>query len=147
MALLRLPKLKELGKKRKRGVWVDFTPADVDVDSIRFKDKQREKQRQQNKTIKAAAAKAADEEAVKTNGKAADAAPRTDARGTTAESKKQASKSEEQAGSNVRRSSADDDDDIAREAALMKKLKRGKISKKEFHRLVGESDSGDESDE
>eukprot|EP00966_Prymnesium_polylepis_P017052 393512-Prymnesium_polylepis.1 len=55
LALLRLPKLKELGKKRKKGKgkddgWVEWAPiVEVELDSIKFKDKQREKQRQQNK--------------------------------------------------------------------------------------------------
>lgn len=60
LAVLRLPKLKELGahRKKKKGSsgWVEWSPlVDVEIDSIRYKDKQREKQRQQNKLQKAAA--------------------------------------------------------------------------------------------
>ena len=48
MALLRLPKLRELGKRhKKKGGWVEFTPlVQVDVSTIKYKNKQREQQRQ-----------------------------------------------------------------------------------------------------
>ena len=51
LAVLRLPKLRELGAKRKGGKsgkagggWVEWTPlVEVDLDSIKYKDKGREK--------------------------------------------------------------------------------------------------------
>ncbi|KAL1524656.1 hypothetical protein AB1Y20_019543 [Prymnesium parvum] len=124
LALLRLPKVKELGKKRKKskpdGGWVQWAPiVDVDMDTIKYKDKQREKQRQHNKRLAAskAAAELADDEGDalgKANSAAARSPPSSD--------------------------SSDDEAEMAREAALMKKLKRGKISNAEFLRQVGESD-------
>ena len=42
---------------------------------------------------------------------------------------------------------ADDEDEMAREASLLKKLKRGKITQKQFDKLMGEASDDDEDDE
>ena len=115
------------------------------VDAIKYKDKQREKQRQQNKKIKAEQAAA---EAAEANGGGGDgdgdgerddshAAPKKstaaiDKRGDGVSAAKAAHMAREE----------DDEAELAREASLMKKLKRGKISQAEFDKLMGEADDG-----
>ena len=139
LALLRLPKMRELRALHKKGVWIDFTPcAEVtDLDSVRYKDKQREKQRQQNKKLKAAAAEAE-----------AAAAAAEGAKPAAAGGAKQA-----RAKSDAADDGDDDDDDdddeaeMAKEAALLKKLKRGQISEKEFNQRMGLVDDDDDDDE
>jgi len=145
MALLRLPKLRELRKKRRKdaSAWVEFTPAaDVKLDDIRYKDRAREKQRQQNKAAAAAAAASGGSTSDAKGHRApkradSDGAGQRDAGG---EQRKQLVR-ETASGKRKKAPSADDDeDDFALEARLMKKLKQGKISKAEFHRQLGESD-------
>eukprot|EP00908_Phaeocystis_cordata_P022001 Transcript_4409.p1 GENE.Transcript_4409~~Transcript_4409.p1 ORF type:complete len:659 (+),score=328.87 Transcript_4409:66-2042(+) len=102
LALLRLPRMRELRALHKRGVWIDFTPcAEVtDLDSIRYKDKQREKQRQQNKLR--AAAQAAEEAAAAAAGGAA---------GSAAGKPQQQAKGKAEAAAKARRGAEDDEDD------------------------------------
>ena len=132
MALLRLPKLRELGKRhKKKGGWVEFTPlVQVDVSTIKYKNKQREQQRQAKR--KAAAAAAADAEASGGGGGGALSAKaaRREAAPTSG-------------GGGGESDDGDDEAAMAREAGLLKKLKRGKITKAQFEKLVGEGEEGE----
>ena len=136
LAVLRLPKLREVGAKRKKKGreahgWIEWAPlVEVDVDAIKYKDKQREKQRQQNKRLKleqsaAEAASEAEKPKPKADG-AEKPKPKAEARGGKAAREE------------------DDEAELAREASLMKKLKRGKITQAEFDRLMGEADDDDD---
>eukprot|EP00741_Cyanophora_paradoxa_P013343 tig00020684_g12886.t1 len=113
--LLKLPRMPEL-----RGMKIDgFTPFNGDVDAIPYKNPQREKQRQQQRKQKQAAA------AQKTAAKKQSGPLPTHDSGSSSDS------------------SSDDEDDFARESALLKKLKRGKITEEEYARETGElSDPG-----
>ncbi len=137
MALLRLPKLKEVQKMRRKGEkkkqahepgassWVDFTPPpNVDFGAIRYKDRQREKQRQ-----KALAAEKSGDvvgEASKVGAaalKSKGAAAATE--NCTAESQRK----------RKRRDKADEDE-MECEARLLRKLRRGQITQAEFDEAV-----------
>ena len=149
LALLRLPKLKELQvAKRKKGAdgWVEWSPlVQVDLDTIKFKDKQREKQRQANKAAAAAAA-AAEASGAPTGGAAAAAGGRSAA---GAAAGKGGAKEEARPKKAREESAAAAEEDMAREAGLMKKLKRGKITQAQFDKLMGEAsdESGEEEEE
>ena len=113
--------------------------AQVDLDSIKFKDRQREKQRQTNKKMKAEAA-AAEAEAQVAEGATA-AAP------AAAAPASRAGLSQQERDRERARQAAEEEEELAREAALMKKLKRGKITQAEFDRLMGEDDDDDDDEE
>ena len=148
LAVLRLPKLRELGSKRHKkggaGGWVDWSPlVEVDLDSIKYKDKQREKQRQQNKRQKELEEEQEEEagDGTADGGKSAGgkADPQSSSQQQDAKKSNKRSKEEEE---------YDEEAELAREAGLMKKLKRGKITQAEFDKLMGEaSDEEDEEDE
>lgn len=149
MGLLRLPKVRELGRKRKRGKdsWVEFEPAAevADLNAVRYKDKQRERQRQAGRAK--AAAQAEGEEA----GAGSDRASRRGGRAAVAtrkEERPRLSPKEEAAARAAAAAAAakqaeQDEQELAREARLMKQLKKGKISKAQFHSMLGESDGED----
>ena len=155
LAVLRLPKLKELsGKQRRKGTvggggkdgWIDWTPlVEVDMDSIKYKDKAREKQRQQNKKARAEQERREDVE----GGAGAHSASKRDesARATASSGGDDALSGHKRARptSDVA-DDFDDDDDFAREASLMKKLRRGKITQAQFDKLMGEADDDDDGD-
>ena len=147
LACLRLPKLKELGWRRHKkggaGGWVDWEPlVQVELDSIPYKDKQREKQRQQNKKIRAAEAAAEAEEAGGDGGKGGDGKGGGVKSAAEAAAERAAERAAAKVADKARRDAREEKEEaeMAREASLMKKLKRGKISKKEFERLMGEAD-------
>jgi ATP-dependent RNA helicase DDX55/SPB4 len=148
MGLLRLPKVRELGKKRKRGKdsWVEFEPAAqvADLNAVRYKDKQRERQRQAGKAKAAAEAEEGGEEGGgkskgdnRRGGKAAASAVKEVKAKLTP---KEEAAARAAAAAAAARQAEEDEEDLAREARLMKQLKKGKISKAQFHSMLGESE-------
>ena len=129
-------------------MWVDFTPcaAVTDLGSIRYKDKQREKQRQQN--LRKQAAEAAEAAAV-----AAAAAAEGGPAAEPVSAKEAARQRQREREAELAEQDEDDDEDMAKEASLLKKLKRKQISEAEFNRRMGigggdddDDDDGDEDD-
>ena len=125
------------------GVWVDFTPcaAVTDLSSIRYKDKQREKQRQQN--LRKQAAEAAEAAAV-----AAAAAAEGGPAAEPVSAKEAARRRQREREEELAEQDEEDEEDLAREASLLKKLKRKQISEAEFNRRMGiGGDDGDKPEE
>ena len=149
MGLLRLPKVRELGRKRKRGKdsWVEFEPAAEvkDLDSVRYKDKQRERQRQAAKAKRAAEAAEPHEGARLKSKRGGSTAGQRLAKGVCGHelTPKEAAAAKAAAAAEATRNAVVDEDDFALETKLMKLLKKGKITKSEFHRRLGESDDED----
>ena len=155
-ALLRLPKMPEV-KKAARTLAAQgsldalFTSSDVDPDTVKFKDKLREKQRQQVLAQRAAAA-AAGEEGNKRNKDS-----------TAAAQNKKKKKNNDSIISTIEQprltaakrrqlEARQEVEDLNDEYALLKKLKRGKISEKEYNTAAGlnhflDDDDGDDDDE
>ncbi|XP_077593939.1 ATP-dependent RNA helicase DDX55 [Stigmatopora nigra] len=120
-ALLRLPKMPELRGKS----FPDFKPADMDTDTIRYKDKQREKLRQ--KTLAELKQKRLEE--------GEHPAPK---RVRNQAWSKQKSKKERRV-KNTKRKLAQDDDEVVellKDTRLLKKLKKGKIGAEDFERGI-----------
>ncbi|XP_032899765.1 ATP-dependent RNA helicase DDX55 isoform X2 [Amblyraja radiata] len=118
-ALLKLPKMPEMRGKNFPG----FTPEDIDTNSIRYKDKNREKQRQR------LLAQQKQEKQNETKKKFVKNKPWSKQKTKRNKKRKQASK----------RKLSDDEDDIdelLNDTRLLKKLKQGKISKEDFEKQL-----------
>mmetsp|Transcript_28037 Transcript_28037/g.83096 ORF Transcript_28037/g.83096 Transcript_28037/m.83096 type:complete len:249 (-) Transcript_28037:153-899(-) len=150
MAVLRLPRMPEL---RKGGSLSSaggpsggpvslpgFTPSSVDPETVRYKDKAREKQRQASlrKAAEAAAA-AATAAASSAAAKQARVRQSRDNGGTAAAAAADAFGSGERLTAAKRRQlqQRDEADDLEQEYKLLKKLKRGKISQRQFDIATG----------
>jgi ATP-dependent RNA helicase DDX55/SPB4 len=123
--LLKLPRMVEFAPSKVQ----NFEPMDIDLESIKYADKKREKDRQARIQKDAAAAEAS--------------APSKGGRkfGFSAEDFGKTSDAEESEEAEEEESSSSEElDDFASEAALLKKLKRGKISEATYDRLTGNND-------
>ncbi|XP_072908111.1 ATP-dependent RNA helicase DDX55 [Hemitrygon akajei] len=119
-ALLKLPKMPELRGKRLPG----FIPEDVDTNSIRYKDKNRERQRQK---LLAEQAK----EQMETKRKFVKNKPWSKQKLKRDKKRKQAVKRK---GSD--RDDEEDIDELLNDTRLLKKLKKGKISEEDFEKQL-----------
>ncbi|GBF93083.1 DEAD-box ATP-dependent RNA helicase [Raphidocelis subcapitata] len=141
MGLLRLPRMQET-KKTPPG---DFEPSPVDPESVPFRDRTREKQRRRQLKQRAeaeAASGAADAAAAKRDKAAAAAARKRPGEGGAG-----GAGGEEKLPAAKRRQlqQRDELEELTRDYALLKKLKKGKISERAFEVAAGFS-SGDESE-
>ena len=129
--LIRLPKMPELKKMSSDS----FTPSDIDIDSIPYLDKQREKQRQ----LKLKQGK--QEGATNTPSNRTDRFKNDQSWSKSKEKKikKEKRKARKENLKRKREETEFDEDDLyelSREVNLMKKLRRGKISKEQFQKAV-----------
>ncbi|XP_067862340.1 ATP-dependent RNA helicase DDX55 [Heptranchias perlo] len=120
--LLKLPKMPELRGKSFPG----FIPENVDTNTIRYRDKNREKQRQRMLTEQAKQRNEGKKKFVKNK-------PWSKQKTKRDKRKKQAAKRKRDEGSDV---AEDDVDELLNDTRLLKKLKRGKISKEEFEKQL-----------
>ncbi|XP_056592641.1 ATP-dependent RNA helicase DDX55 [Triplophysa dalaica] len=128
-ALLRLPKMPELRGK----TFPNFTEESIDTDTIRFKDKNREKQRQ-----KMLAQQKIDEkdQVLRKNFVKKNAWSKQNDK--KVKKKKMAAKRKRDEGSDV-----DDEDikELLKDARLLKKLKKGKISEEDFEKHMNTAET------
>lgn len=125
-ALLRMPRMAEI--KHAAVSLQSFSPSDVDPDTVKFKDKKREKQRQSVLRAKVLSSAAASDAADKSK-KSASAAKRAEsalepARKMTAAKRRL-------------KDFRQDTDDLADDYAMLKKLKRGKMTEAAFDLMTG----------
>ncbi|XP_070619254.1 ATP-dependent RNA helicase DDX55 [Erythrolamprus reginae] len=134
-ALLKMPKMPELKWKDLSG----FAPADIDTDSIAFKDKNREKQRQkllaqwkERGPLRRAGRKTPRNQ------------PWSKQKAKKEKKRKRTEKRKREEGSDLDNG---DMEELLNDTRLLKKLKRGKISEKEFEKtLLGGNKGGSGSD-
>lgn len=140
--LLQLPKMPELRNVDTSG----FVPADIDMNSISFKDKQRESSRQSKLATFKETGKWPCKKASKANMKKSEPWALTKARKAEKKEKKmlRKQKKEELKAKGVvatkkrkRGVSAEDLQELAKDIALMKKLKKKKISETDFDKQFG----------
>ena len=128
--LLKVPKMPELKGKE----ITNFTATDIDVQAIQYKDKNREKQRQK---------RLSDGLGSEPHAKKRKFCKQSDAWSKKKERKikqeKRKARREHQKLQRKQKHTFDQDelDDLAKEANLIKKLKRGKITKVEFEERTG----------
>ncbi|XP_078277226.1 ATP-dependent RNA helicase DDX55 isoform X2 [Rhinoraja longicauda] len=118
-ALLKLPKMPEMRGKDFPG----FAPEDIDTNSIRYKDKNREKQRQR------LLAQQKQEKQNETKKKFVKNKPWSKQKTKRDKKRKRASKRK-------RSDDEDDIDELLNDTRLLKKLKKGKISKEDFEKQL-----------
>ncbi|KAI8465769.1 MAG: DEAD-domain-containing protein [Monoraphidium minutum] len=148
MGLLRLPRMQET-KKVPAG---DFTPSQVDPDSVPFRDKTREKQRQRqlrDKQRAAAAAAAAGEPPPDAGGKRARGGGAGSAGGggggaAAARAREAAAEDKLPAAKRRQLQQRDELEELTRDYQLLQKLKRGKISERAFEIAAGLSSGSDD---
>ncbi|XP_020658301.3 ATP-dependent RNA helicase DDX55 [Pogona vitticeps] len=123
-ALLKLPRMPELKGKS----FSDFTPVDVDTDSIAFKDKNREKQRQ--KFLEQRRKERQEQEGKRkfTRNKAW-----SKQKAKKEKKKKMTAKRKKEEGSDVEDG---DMEELLNDTRLLKRLKKGKISEEEFEKKL-----------
>ncbi|GAX83788.1 hypothetical protein CEUSTIGMA_g11213.t1 [Chlamydomonas eustigma] len=150
-ALLRLPKMPEV--KKARGQLEHFTPSLVNPDTVKFKDKAREKQRQQTIQKRAAveSSTAAQLSAGSQEGEGHGANKLAASSSNPKEKLSHLQKQEQHlAGERLtavkRRQLQQRDElqDLTQEYALLKKLKKGKITQHEFNLATGLSSEDEE---
>ncbi|XP_071495241.1 ATP-dependent RNA helicase DDX55-like [Diadema antillarum] len=132
-ALLRLPRMPELKGK----TFPDFTPTEVDYDSIPYKDKNREKQRKQRLQL-------IQDGVISPHSGKKQRKGKTVAWSKNKEKKeKKKDRKQRKEASKKRKQQFDeaDLDELADDVRLMKKLKKGKISKEDFESNFGKEDS------
>ncbi|KAJ7309753.1 hypothetical protein JRQ81_007818 [Phrynocephalus forsythii] len=123
-ALLKLPKMPELKGKS----FPDFTPVEIDTDSIAFKDKNREKQRQKFLEQRRKERREEEEEGrrkfIKNQAWSKQKARKEKKKKTTAKRKREEGSDGEDA----------DMEELLNDTRLLRKLKKGKISEEEFEK-------------
>ncbi|XP_071849392.1 ATP-dependent RNA helicase DDX55-like [Apostichopus japonicus] len=127
-ALLRLPKMPELKGKQ----IPNFEPLKVDFDSITYKDKIREKARKE-RLAKYLAGMWTDEKGYKRK-------PESWSRAKEKMEKRRNRKKRRELALALKRKHTFDDEDLdelARDVSLLKKLKRGKVSKEDYEKDIG----------
>ena len=131
--LLHLPKMPELKGKQVSG----FLKFDVDIKSIRYRDKTREKQRQ----VKIIKEQLEPKEFVRKE----PSWSKDKEKKTKKEIRKLKRENSKRKRENLKHSFDDNDlDELSKEVGLMKKLKRGKITKEQFDKEVHDSNEDSE---
>lgn len=129
LGLLRMPKMPELRGGQQSG---DFVAADVDLNSVRYVDAEKERRRQ----LKLQTYRETGQWPGLRPAKAKPWSQSKEKRQLKKEKKRRRS-AKRQANENKRKVEEEEWDEIADEARLIKKLKKGKISKAEFDKNIG----------
>eukprot|EP00898_Chlorokybus_atmophyticus_P003812 jgi/Chlat1/4431/Chrsp29S00326 len=139
--LLRLPTMSEL--KRGRVDTSAFIPFDIDLATIKYKDKLREKQRQQN-LKKAQASVAASDARVNSGAGATTSGKGFNSKGNSKNQQHKGSvqpaRMELPKGSSKKKRQQNDEEQMEREYKLLKKMKKGKLSEAEYELETGDGE-------